>query len=304
MTIQLQKDLKPVSTIGIGCMRIADMTNQQADTFVETALANSINFFDEADIYGGGKSEEVLGGVFQRKPELRDKIFLQSKCGIRDGFFDFSKEHILSSVDGILTRLHTDHLDSLLLHRPDILMDPKEVKEAFDTLKQSGKVLSFGVSNMSSGQISYLSKHLSMPLITNQLQVSCAHTVIIDALLHEDMEDALSIKHDSGILPYMMENDISLQCWSPLQKGYFEGVFLNDEKYAKLNDKLQEIADKYNVTKDVIAYAWLLRIPCKTQVIIGTTNPQRVANAANAMHITLEKKEWYDIYTSAGNILP
>lgn len=304
MTTQFQNNTQPISTIGIGCMRIANMSNTQADTFVKTALDNAIHFFDEADIYGGGKSEEVLGGVFTRNPGLRDKIFLQSKCGIRNGYFDFSKEHILSSVDGILTRLHTDHLDSLLLHRPDILMDPCEVKEAFDTLKQSGKVLSFGVSNMSSYQMSYLSKYLTEPLFTNQLQVSCAHTVIIDALLHEDMADPLSIKHDSGILPYMMENHISLQCWSPLQKGYFEGIFLNDDKYAKLNEKLQEIANKYNVTKDVIAYAWLLRIPCQTKVIIGTTNPQRVANAAKAMHITLDKKEWYNIYTSAGNMLP
>lgn len=304
MTIQFQENTQPISTIGIGCMRIANMSNAQADTFVESALDNDIYFFDEADIYGGGRSEEVLGGVFTRNPGLRDKIFLQSKCGIRDGYFDFSKDHILSSVDNILTRLHTDHLDSLLLHRPDILMDPLEVKETFDTLKQSGKVLSFGVSNMSSYQMAYLSKYLTDPLITNQLQVSCAHTVIIDALLHEDMADTRSIKHDSGILPYMMENNISLQCWSPLQKGYFEGVFLNDEKYAKLNEKLQEIANTYNVTKDVIAYAWLLRIPCQTKVIIGTTNPQRVANAAKAMHITLNKKEWYDIYTSAGNMLP
>ncbi len=300
----LQENLKPVSTIGIGCMRIASMNEKEADTFIHTALDASINFFDEADIYGGGKSEEVLGTFLHNSPSEREKIFIQSKCGIRKGFFDFSKEHILSSVDGILSRLHTDHLDSLLLHRPDILMDVNEVQEAFDELYQSGKVLAFGVSNMSSGHMSYLSKYIHQKLITNQLQVSCAHTPIIDALLHVDMHDTWSVDHDGGVLPYMMENGISLQCWSPLQKGYFEGVFLNDPEYKELNDTLDATASKYKVEKDTIAYAWLLKIPCSTQVITGTTKPERILSAAKAMDIDLTKEEWYQIYTNAGNILP
>lgn len=304
MTVTLLEGLKPVSTIGIGCMRISEMSQEEADTFVHTALDSKINFFDEADIYGGGKSEEVIGQLLQNQPQLREEMFIQSKCGIRQGFFDFSKEHILQSVDGILQRLHTNHLDSLLLHRPDVLMDVQEVAEAFDTLQKQGKVLSFGVSNMSKGHMELLTHHLHQKITTNQLQLSCAHTPIIDALLHVDMLDQASITHDDGVLPYMQLHHISLQCWSPLQKGYFQGVFLNDPTYEKLNIKLEEIATKYNVTKDTIAYAWLLKIPCQTQVIIGTTNPTRVKQASLAMDITLTKKEWYDIYTAAGNMLP
>ncbi len=302
--VQFNESLKKVSTIGIGCMRIADMSLQEADTFFHTGLDAGINFVDEADIYGGGKSEEVLGAVLQADPSLREKLFIQSKCGICDGYFDFSKEHILNSVDGILTRLKTDHLDSLLLHRPDVLMDANEVSEAFDLLYKQGKVLSFGVSNMSSGHIAYLQKNLTQKLTVNQLQVSCAHTTIIDSLLHEDMLDESSIKHDSNILPYMQTNDIGLQVWSPLQKGYFEGVFLNDTKYQKLNDLLSEIGKENNVTADTIAYAWLLRIPCHTQVIVGTTKPERLIAASKATDITLTRKQWYNIYTASGKILP
>lgn len=302
--VQLNESSKKVSTIGIGCMRIANMSTQQADTFFRTGLDAGINFIDEADIYGGGKSEEVLGSVLQSDPQLRDQLFIQSKCGICEGYFDFSKEHILNSVDGILTRLKTDHLDSLLLHRPDVLMDVNEVSEAFDILYKQGKVLSFGVSNMSSGHISYLQKNISQKLTVNQLQVSCVHTPIIDGLFHEDMLDESSIKHDSNILPYMQTNNIGLQVWSPLQKGYFEGVFLKDERYKKLNDLLTEIGKEYNVTADTIAYAWLLRIPCQTQVIVGTTKPERLVSAAQATDITLTRKQWYNIYTASGKILP
>lgn len=303
--IQFSQELPQVSTIGIGCMRIAGMDVQQAETFLKTGLDAGIDFIDEADIYGAGRSEEVVGEVFAKDPSLRSRFFLQSKCGIRQDFFDFSKEYILESVDGILSRLHTDHLDSLLLHRPDVLMEPEEVAEALDLLYAQGKVLSFGVSNMTSGHIEYLQSAMKQKLTVNQLQVSCVHTPVIDNLLHEDMADALSVKHDSGILPYMQLHHMGLQVWSPLQKGYFEGVFLNDAKYAKLNETLQEIADIYGVQKDVIAYAWLLRIPCSTQVILGTTKPERLQSAAKAADITLSRKDWYRIYTSVeGNQLP
>ena len=293
-----------VSRIALGCMRMASLNERETANVIETVVQHGINFFDHADIYGGGESEIRFAQGAKLAGLKREDMLLQSKCGIRKGFFDFSKEHILSSVDGILSRLHTDHLDSLLLHRPDVLMDVNEVQEAFDELYQSGKVLAFGVSNMSSGHMSYLSKHIHQKLITNQLQVSCAHTPIIDALLHVDMHDTWSVDHDGGVLPYMMENGISLQCWSPLQKGYFEGVFLNDPEYKELNDTLDAIASKYKVEKDTIAYAWLLKIPCSTQVITGTTKPERILSAAKAMDIDLTKEEWYQIYTSAGNILP
>lgn len=303
-TIEVPETGKAVSVIGIGCMRIADMSTDQADTFIRSALDAGVNFVDEADIYGGGKSEEVVGSVLEKDPSLRDKLFIQSKCAIHDGMFDFSKDYILKSVDGILERLHTDHLDSLLLHRPDALMEPEEVAEAFDELKQSGKVLAFGVSNQNPYQMDYLQSALSMKLWTNQVQMSCAHTVMLDAGFNVDMHNDAGIMRDGGIIPYCQKNHMALQVWSPLQMGYFEGVFLGNEKYKELNEKLAEIGEKYGVGADVIAYAWLLRIPGKMQVVLGTTKSERVVNAAKAADITLSRSEWYDIYRAAGNQLP
>ena len=303
-TIEVPETGKAVSVIGIGCMRIADMTTEQADTFIRSALDAGVNFVDEADIYGGGKSEEVVGSVLEKDPSLRDKLFIQSKCAIHDGMFDFSKEYILKSVDGILERLHTDHLDSLLLHRPDALMEPEEVGEAFDELKQSGKVLAFGVSNQNPYQMDYLQSGLHVRLWTNQVQMSCAHTVMLDAGFNVDMHNDAGIMRDGGIIPYCQKNKMALQVWSPLQMGYFEGVFLGNEKYKDLNEKLVEIGEKYGVGADVIAYAWLLRIPGRMQVVLGTTKSERVVNAAKAADITLSRSEWYDIYRAAGNQLP
>ena len=303
-TIEVPETGKAVSVIGIGCMRIADMTTEQADTFIKSALDAGVNFVDEADIYGGGKSEEVVGSVLEKDPSLREKLFIQSKCAIHDGMFDFSKEYILKSVDGILKRLHTDHLDSLLLHRPDALMEPEEVGEAFDELKQSGKVLAFGVSNQNPYQMDYLQSGLHVRLWTNQVQMSCAHTVMLDAGFNVDMHNDAGIMRDGGIIPYCQKNKMALQIWSPLQMGYFEGVFLGNEKYKDLNEKLVEIGEKYGVGADVIAYAWLLRIPGRMQVVLGTTKSERVVNAAKAADITLSRSEWYDIYRAAGNQLP
>ncbi len=303
-TIEVPETGKAVSVIGIGCMRIADMHTDEADTFIRSALDAGVNFVDEADIYGGGKSEEVVGSVLAKDPSLRDQLFLQSKCAIHDGMFDFSKDYILKSVDGILERLHTDHLDSLLLHRPDALMEPEEVGEAFDELKKSGKVLAFGVSNQNPYQMDYLQSGLSVKLWTNQVQMSCAHTVMLDAGFNVDMHNDAGIMRDGGIIPYCQKNKMSIQVWSPLQMGYFGGVFLGNEKYKELNEKLSEIGEKYGVGADVIAYAWLLRIPGKMQVVLGTTKSERVVNAAKAADITLTRSEWYDIYRAAGNQLP
>ena len=293
-----------VSAIGAGCMRIADLTETETDAFVSTALDNGINFFDEADIYGGGKSEEVLGGWITKHPEKRENMFIQSKCAIHDGMYDFSKEHILKSVDGILSRLHTDYLDSLLLHRPDILMEPSEVAEAFDTLEKAGKVRHFGVSNENPAQMSYLQSGLAQKLWCNQVQLSCAHTVLIDAGLNVDMHNDAGIDRDGGTLYWCAQHHMVIQAWSPLQMGYFEGVFLNAEKYAALNQKLQEIGERYGVGKDTIAYAWILRLPFDMQVVLGTSKPARLINGAKAADIRLTRTEWYDIYKAAGNMLP
>ena len=294
----------PVSPIGVGTMRIAGMTSEQAETFISAALGEGINFFDHADIYGGGRSEEVFGSVLARRPELRDKMFIQSKCAIHDGLYDFSKEYILKSVDGILSRLKTDHLDALLLHRPDVLMEPEEVGEAFEILQDTGKVLSFGVSNMNRWQIELLQSGIRVPLAANQMQLSIAHAPMIDEGINVNtMFDGASVR-TAGILEYCRLNGLVLETWSPLQKGFFGGVFLNDSEYPELNALLEELAGEYGVSKDVIAYAWILRIPAKMQVITGTTSPERLHNAALAADITLTRKQWYDLYKAAGRKLP
>lgn len=302
--LKFGKDSALVSAIGIGCMRIADMSVEDVDALVHTALDAGINFFDHADIYGGGKSEEVFGSLLAADPGLRNRMFIQSKCAIHDGLYDFSGEYIRRSVDGILKRLHTDHLDSLLLHRPDPLMEPAQVGEVFDELEKSGKVLNFGVSNMNRFQIELLGSGLSQKLWADQLQMSLAHTPMIDEGINVNTGFDGGVMRAAGTLEYCRMNHIAVQTWSPLQKGFFGGVFLGDSEYAALNAVLDELAEKYGVTADAVAYAWLLRYPAKMQVILGTTNPARIRSGAKAADITLTREEWYALYKAAGNQLP
>lgn len=292
------------SEISLGCMRIADMSKKEANLLINTALDEGITFFDHADIYGQGKSEEVFADAIDMNPSIREKIIIQSKCGIRPGFFDFSKEHILNSVDGILKRLKTDYLDILLLHRPDTLMEPEEVSEAFEILSNSGKVKKFGVSNQNPMQIQLLNKFLKDKIIANQLQLSLTNTGMIDSGLNVNMEIAPSIDRDGSVLEFCRLNDITIQPWSPFQYGFFEGVFLNNPKFKELNDKIDEFAKKYNVTKEAIAIAWILRHPAKMQPIVGTTNRDRIKAICKASDIVLSREEWYELYRAAGNKLP
>lgn len=292
------------SEISLGCMRIADMSKKEANLLINTALDEGITLFDHADIYGQGKSEEVFADAIDMNPSIREKIIIQSKCGIRSGFFDFSKEHILNSVDGILKRLKTDYLDILLLHRPDTLMEPEEVAEAFEILSNSGKVKKFGVSNQNPMQIQLLNKFLKDNIIANQLQLSLTNTGMIDSGLNVNMEIAPSIDRDGSVLEFCRLNDITIQTWSPFQHGFFEGVFLNNPKFKELNDKIEEFAKKYNVTKESIAIAWILRHPAKMQPIVGTTNRDRIKAICKASDIVLSREEWYELYRAAGNKLP
>lgn len=302
--IEFGSSSQRVSVIGAGSMRIAGMDEQTADTFMKTALDAGINFFDHADIYGGGKSEEVLGRILAKEPSLREKIFIQSKCGIRQGFFDFSETYILSAVDGILSRLQTDHLDSLLLHRPDALMEPEQVASAFDKLYKAGKVRNFGVSNMNPMQMELLKTKVTYPLVCNQVQMSVAHTPMLDAGFNVNMNIDPSINRDGSVLEYCRIHDMVIQTWSPLQVGYFTGTFLNNENYTDLNRELRALAEEYGVGADTIAYAWLLRYPGRMQVITGTTSPEHLRSAAEAGDISLTREEWYALYRAAGNRLP
>lgn len=237
-------------------------------------------------------------------PSLREKIIIQSKCAIRPGMYDYSKEHILSSVDGILKRLKTDYLDILLLHRPDTLMEPEEVSEAFEKLYNEGKVRNFGVSNHNSMQIELLNKYLKNKITINQLQFSIMHTGIIDSGLNVNMKNSPSIDRDNSILEYCRLNDITIQAWSPYQYGFFEGTFIDNPKFPELNKKLKELAEKYNVSSTAIATAWILRHPAKIQTIVGTTNENRLKDICTASNVNLTRQEWYEIYLSAGNMLP
>lgn len=294
-----------VPTIAVGCMRLNSLDEKQAEHFLETCIEQGANYFDHADIYGGGSCEELFGKALHMNPDKRDKVYIQSKCGIRPGVaFDFSKEHILDSVDGILKRLNTEYLDLLLLHRPDALMDPAEVADAFEVLHFCGKVRYFGVSNQNPAQIQLLQKYLAFPIEVNQLQFSITNTGMIDQGIHVNMKDEGSINRDGSVLDFCRLNDITIQPWSPFQHGFFSGSFIGSEKFPELNAKLDEIAAKYEVSSTTIALAWILRHPAKMQPVIGTMNEEHLKDCLKAADITLTREEWYEIYLAAGNILP
>lgn len=303
--IQLGKSGLQVPTIAVGCMRINGLEKKEAERFVQTALDAGANFFDHADVYGGGTCEEIFAQAIHMNSNVREKIFLQSKCGIRPGVaFDFSKDHILNSVDRSLKRLKTDYLDVLLLHRPDALVEPEEVAKAFDILQSSGKVRHFGVSNQNPMQMQLLQKYVKQPIVANQLQLSITNANMISQGLHVNMEDDKAINRDGSVLDFCRLNDITIQPWSPFQYGFFEGVFLDNDKFPELNTKINQLAEKYNVRNTTIALAWLLRHPAKMQPVTGTMNIKRLKDCAKAADIYMTREEWYEIFLAAGNILP
>lgn len=305
-----------VPTIALGAMRMGDKTDAQAQEVVETVLSKDVNFFDTADIYGNGQSTSKLAGALKAAGVQREDIILQSKGGIlsdkgpvaEDGIlgprYEFSKEHLIASVDAELSRLKTDYLDVFLLHRPDVLMQPEEIAGAFDTLSAAGKVKHFGVSNMNPWQIELLQSVLNQKLVANQLQFGVMHTGMVDAGLHVNMADSRSVDHDGGILPYSQLKNMTIQAWSPFQYGMFEGHFIDNDKFPELNKKLQEIADKHHSTKNGIAVAFILTHPANMQVILGSMTPSRLTEMIDGRDVQLSHQEWYDIYFAAGNDLP
>lgn len=303
-TMKLGTSALEVPVVAVGCMRIKSLDKTEAERFVRTALEEGANFFDHADIYGAGACEEIFADAIGMNATIREKLILQSKCGIRKGMFDFSKEHILESVDGILKRLRTEYLDVLLLHRPDTLVEPEEVAEAFDQLERSGKVRHFGVSNQHPMQIQLLKKSVRQPVVANQLQLSITNSTMISSGFNVNMENAAAVNRDGGILDFCRLHDITIQPWSPFQYGFFEGVFLGNEKFPELNRKIDEIAARYEVSNTTIAIAWLLRHPARMQPIIGTMNIDRLKDSCKASEVQLTRAEWYDIFRAAGNILP
>ena len=305
--IPFGQDDKELSEIVLGMMRIKDKSVKEVEELVETALSVGINAFDLADIYGRGRCEELLGLVLKNRPDLREKMWIQSKCGIRIEeftYFDFSKDYIIKSVDGILQRLKIDHLDSLLLHRPDALMESDQVAEAFDLLYKQGKVRDFGVSNQNPMMMELLKKDVKQPLAVNQLQLSAAFTPGFESGFHVNMEDSQAAMRDGSIFEYCKLHDVVIQAWSVLQFGYFKGNFVGNEKFQALNQVLDRLAFKYGVTPSTIAISWILRYPAKMQAVVGTTNPKHLIEASQARKVNLTRKEWYEIYIAAGNDLP
>jgi len=300
--IELGKSGLQVPAVAVGCMRISDMKEKEVSAFIETALENGTNFFDHADIYGGGKSEEVFGKAIANLK--REDLIIQTKCGIRKGMFDFSCEHIVSSVEGSLKRLGTDYIDVLLLHRPDALMEPEEVARAFDELKTSGKVRHFGVSNQNPYQIQLLQSCLNMPLCVNQLQLSIMHAPMIQSGINVNMYNDSATNRDGGVLDFCRLNKITIQPWSPMQYGFFEGCFVDNKKFPELNKVLEDIGNKHGVSKTTIAFAWILRHPAKMQPVTGTTNLTRLKDCIKASDVRLTREQWYEIYRAAGNKLP
>ncbi len=297
-----------VSTIVQGCMRIPGLSNEDAAKVIRTAYDCGINFYDHATCYGkDGAAETKFGEAFPLTGLKREDIYIQDKCGIYPdrGEFDWTKEAIISSVDGSLKRLKVDYLDTLLLHRPDLLFDPEEVAEAFDELEQSGKVRYFGVSNLVPMQIELLKKYVKQPIIINQVQLSLEQSQLIDQALYMNNKTTdYSISRDGNVLDYCRLKDITIQAWSPLQVGMFGGTFIDNPDYPELNKTLGELADRENVSKAAVAVAWILRHPAKMQAIVGTMNPDHIKDICAAADVTLSHHDWYELYLSAGKFLP
>ncbi len=293
-----------------GMRRIDDKDDAHIRALYDTARAAGIDFFDHADIYGGRMHhcESRFAAALRLTAAERDEIVLQTKCGIvpDKGMFDFSYEHIVAQVEGSLRSLRTDRLDVLLLHRPDALVEPEEVARAFDELEASGKVRAFGVSNHTPRQIDLLRTAVRQPLVANQLQLSITHAPIIAQPIAMNMvaEDQSIVRDGGGIVEYCRINGITIQAWSPFQGGFFTGVFLGSPQYAELNAVIDRLAAAHGVTPIAIATAWIVRHPARMQVVLGTTTPERVTDAAAGVDVELTREEWYELFRAAGHLLP
>lgn len=299
-----------VPNVVAGLMRIADKTDDEIRDLVRTARDAGIDFFDHADVYGTHmhECEERFAQAMQLSPSERAEITIQTKAGIvREGpYFDFSYERIVTEAEDSLRALQTDYIDILLLHRPDALVEPDEVARAFDELESAGKVRSFGVSNHTPRQIDLLKTAVRQPIVANQVQLSITHSPIIAQGVAANMaglEQSITID-GGGLLDYCRINQITVQAWSPFQAGFFTGVFLENEEYPELNAAIDRLATQYDVPAIAIATAWITRHPAKMQVVLGTTTPSRVAEAALGSDIPLTRAEWYELFRAAGYRVP
>lgn len=306
-TINVVNGPQDVPALILGCMRMPDLSAKQAADVIRTSVELGVTFFDNATCYTNGVAEERFGEGFALTGIKREDVFIQTKCGLcfERNEFDWSKKNILESVDESLHRMQTDYLDALLLHRPDVIYDPEEVAEAFDILEKNGKVRHFGVSNVPPMQFEVLKKYVKQPLVFNQLQLSLDQSQIIDQTLYlNNTTTERSVDRDNGILDYCRLNDITIQAWSPLQYGMFEGCFIDHPDFPELNKALAELGEKYGVSKAAIAIAWILRHPAKIQAILGTMNVEHLKETCDAVKVDLTHHEWYQLYLAAGKYLP
>ena len=290
--------------LGLGCMRLGKLTTEEAEKLISFALDNGITFFDHADIYGSRKCETLFGEVLKRNPNFRKQMIIQSKCGICKGYYDLSKEYIIKQVEESIRLLNCEYLDILLLHRPDALVDYDEVNDAFNYLYDKGLVKEFGVSNMNPIQIELYNKKLDHKIKYNQVQFSLIHSHMISESLFVNMSEVESAMRSGTLIEYSMLKDISLQAWSPLMASWDDGTFIDNPKYEQLNKKLEEVASKYNVTKNCIAISWILRHPANILPIVGTTSIVHLKEMIKAIDIKLTREEWYGLYLSSNHILP
>ena len=297
------------SRIVMGCMRIGDKPLEETEKVIVSACANGVNMFDLADIYGGGNCEKVFGVAMRDLEIPRKNFILQTKCGIcmnpegATHYFNFDKQYILSSVEGSLKRLNTEYIDILLLHRPDTLADPDEIGEAFERLQEDGKVRAFGVSNFSAMQMK-LFRSCGIEIVANQMQFSLGHTLPVDAGFYVNMTEDKATTRAGDAMEYCRLRKIPVQAWSPLQYGFFEGVFVGNEKFPDLNAELNAQAEKYGVTPSAVALAWILRHPAFKQVVTGTTSSERMNALCKAADVNMTREDWYSLYHATGKILP
>ncbi len=307
-TINLVNGPQNVSVIVQGCMRMSDLSIDEATRVIHTSFEQGINFYDHATCYGiDGAAESKFGEAFLRTGIKREQVILQSKCGIcsERNEFDWTKDNILSSVEESLRRLKTEYLDILLLHRPDVLFDPEEVADAFNVLEEKGKVKYFGVSNLVPMQIELLKKYVRQPLIINQVQLSLNQSQLIDQAMYMNNKSTdFSVNRDGNVLDYCRLQDMTIQAWSPLQYGLFQGTFIDHPDFPELNRVLEKFAEREAVSKSAVAIAWILRHPAKMQAIIGTMNPEHIKSVCQASKVNLSHHDWYELYLASGKYLP
>lgn len=307
-TLNVVNGPQNVPVVVQGCMRMPALSVEKAAEVIRTDYELGVNYFDHATCYGrDGAAETRFGDAFPLTGLRREDVVLQSKCGLcfERNEFDWTYENIIASVDGILRRLKTDYLDALLLHRPDVLFEPEEVARAFDELESKGKVRYFGVSNLVPMQIELLKKYVKQPLVFNQVQLSLDQSQLIDQALYMNNKTTdFSVNRDGNLLDYCRLHDITIQTWSPLQRGMMKGNFVDNPEFPELNAALQKIAEREGVTKTAVAIAWILRHPAKMQAVIGTMNLQHIREACDAAKVNLSHHDWYALYLAAGKYLP